>query len=101
MVDMKEQDIWEPLAVKLQTYRTAVERTVLLLRTDDIISGDDQDTGQERVVGRRPQLRASSPSAPTPTPADCLDPVGVCVWKGPGRETAPGRFCPSSVCKRH
>lgn len=25
MVDMKELGIWEPLAVKLQTYKTAVE----------------------------------------------------------------------------
>lgn len=50
----------------LQTHRTAVERAVLLLRTDDISSGDNQGTGQERVVGRRPQLGASSPSTPAP-----------------------------------
>jgi len=56
---MKELGIWEPLAVKLQTYKTAVETAVLLLRIDDIVSGhkkkgDDQsrqggapDAGQE------------------------------------------------------
>ncbi|KAL1790186.1 T-complex protein 1 subunit gamma [Sigmodon hispidus] len=47
LVDMKELGIWEPLAVKLQTYKTAVETAVLLLRIDDIVSGhkkkgDDQ-----------------------------------------------------------
>uniref|UniRef100_F6R3L3 T-complex protein 1 subunit gamma n=1 Tax=Macaca mulatta TaxID=9544 RepID=F6R3L3_MACMU len=59
LVDMKELGIWEPLAVKLQTYKTAVETAVLLLRIDDIVSGhkkkgDDQsrqggapDAGQE------------------------------------------------------
>lgn len=39
LVDMKELGIWEPLAVKLQTYKTAVETAVLLLRIDDIVSG--------------------------------------------------------------
>ncbi|XP_009462542.1 PREDICTED: T-complex protein 1 subunit gamma isoform X2 [Nipponia nippon] len=47
LVDMKDLGIWEPLAVKLQTYKTAVETAVLLLRIDDIVSGhkkkgDDQ-----------------------------------------------------------
>lgn len=31
--------IWEPLAVKLQVYKTAVETAILLLRIDDIVSG--------------------------------------------------------------
>ncbi|NXH18438.1 TCPG protein, partial [Bucco capensis] len=39
LADMKELGIWEPLAVKLQTYKTAVETAVLLLRIDDIVSG--------------------------------------------------------------
>ncbi|XP_037738627.2 T-complex protein 1 subunit gamma [Chelonia mydas] len=48
LVDMKDLGIWEPLAVKLQTYKTAVETAVLLLRIDDIVSGhkkkgDDQN----------------------------------------------------------
>ncbi|XP_048369815.1 T-complex protein 1 subunit gamma [Sphaerodactylus townsendi] len=48
LVDMKELGIWEPLSVKLQTYKTAVETAVLLLRIDDIVSGhkkkgDDQN----------------------------------------------------------
>ncbi|KAK7828202.1 hypothetical protein U0070_025318 [Myodes glareolus] len=56
---VNELGIWELLAVKLQTYKTAVETAVLLLRIDDIVSvhkkkGDDQtrqssapDAGQE------------------------------------------------------
>lgn len=54
LVDMKEYGIWEPLAVKLQTYKTAVETAIMLLRIDDILSGikkkDDQQqfsTSQE------------------------------------------------------
>ncbi|CAL4148845.1 unnamed protein product, partial [Meganyctiphanes norvegica] len=39
LADMKELKIWEPLAVKLQVYKTAVETAVLLLRIDDIVSG--------------------------------------------------------------
>jgi len=31
--------VWEPLVVKLQTYKTAVETAILLLRIDDIVSG--------------------------------------------------------------
>ncbi|XP_015672107.1 T-complex protein 1 subunit gamma [Protobothrops mucrosquamatus] len=48
LADMKDLGIWEPLSVKLQTYKTAVETAVLLLRIDDIVSGhkkkgDDQN----------------------------------------------------------
>ncbi|XP_015591159.1 T-complex protein 1 subunit gamma [Cephus cinctus] len=39
VVDMQERGIWEPLTVKLQTYKTAVETAILLLRIDDIVSG--------------------------------------------------------------
>lgn len=39
VVDMKSYGIWEPLAVKLQTMKTAVESACLLLRVDDIVSG--------------------------------------------------------------
>ncbi|CRK94162.1 CLUMA_CG007680, isoform A [Clunio marinus] len=39
IVDMKVQGIWEPLSVKMQVYKTAVETAILLLRIDDIVSG--------------------------------------------------------------
>jgi T-complex protein 1 subunit gamma len=37
--DMKLVGVLEPLAVKLQTYKTAIETAILLLRIDDIVSG--------------------------------------------------------------
>lgn len=37
--DVSVSKIWEPLAVKQQTYKTAVETAILLLRIDDIVSG--------------------------------------------------------------
>ncbi|XP_075227285.1 chaperonin containing TCP1 subunit 3 [Lycorma delicatula] len=39
LADMKELCIWEPLTVKLQVYKTAIETAILLLRIDDIVSG--------------------------------------------------------------
>lgn len=39
IVDMHQLGIWEPLSVKQQTYKTAVETAILLLRIDDIVSG--------------------------------------------------------------
>lgn len=39
IVDMNEFQIWEPLSVKIQTYKTAMETAMLLLRIDDIVSG--------------------------------------------------------------
>jgi len=37
--DMSTLGIWEPLAVKLQVFKTAIETAILLLRIDDIVSG--------------------------------------------------------------
>jgi len=47
IVDMKEYGIWDPAAVKIQSYKTAIETAVLLLRIDDIVSGmkKKSDTG--------------------------------------------------------
>jgi T-complex protein 1 subunit gamma len=39
IVDMNKLGIWEPLSVKQQTYKTAIETAILLLRIDDIVSG--------------------------------------------------------------
>lgn len=39
LVDMNVRGIWEPLSVKMQTYKTAIETAILLLRIDDIVSG--------------------------------------------------------------
>lgn len=47
LTEMDELEIYDPLAVKLQSYKTAVETAVLLLRIDDIISGTRKAEGGE------------------------------------------------------
>ena len=37
--DTRALGIYEPLSVKLQVYKTAIETAILLLRIDDIVSG--------------------------------------------------------------
>ena len=37
--NMEEAAIWDPCAVKLQSYKTAIESACMLLRIDDIVSG--------------------------------------------------------------
>lgn len=39
IVDMTKLGVWEPLAVKQQTIKTAIEAATMLLRIDDIVSG--------------------------------------------------------------
>ena len=43
IADMKEADIWDPISVKLQTFKTAIESACMLLRIDDIVSGIKKD----------------------------------------------------------
>jgi T-complex protein 1 subunit gamma len=39
LANMKDLDIWDPVAVKIQTFKTSIECACLLLRIDDIVSG--------------------------------------------------------------
>lgn len=39
IVDMNVLNVWEPLSVKMQAYKTSIETAVLLLRIDGIVSG--------------------------------------------------------------
>lgn len=50
LVDVMELGVFEPLAVKAQTYKTAMETAVLLLRIDDIVSGHKK-RGEEQSGG--------------------------------------------------
>jgi T-complex protein 1 subunit gamma len=43
IANMKEQDIWDPISVKLQTMKTSIESACMLLRIDDIVSGIKKD----------------------------------------------------------
>jgi T-complex protein 1 subunit gamma len=45
IVDMKELGIFEPLAVKLQTIKTAIETATLLMRIDAIVSSQKKSGG--------------------------------------------------------
>lgn len=51
IADMREINIWEPLAVKIQTYKTAIEASCMLLRIDDVVSGmKEKKKPQEKDV---------------------------------------------------
>jgi T-complex protein 1 subunit gamma len=47
IVEQGTDGLWEPLAVKLQTYKTAIETAILLLRIDDIVSGSKKKGDRE------------------------------------------------------
>merc|ERR1719369_430385 len=51
LADMTQMGIWEPLSVKAQVYKTAVETAILLLRIDDIVSGHKKKGGDEQTGG--------------------------------------------------
>lgn len=51
LVDMKERGIWEPLSVKMQVYKTAIETAILLLRIDDIVSGTKKKGSENEPAG--------------------------------------------------
>ncbi|KAK4470820.1 hypothetical protein MN116_006338 [Schistosoma mekongi] len=46
IVDMKELNVWDPLTVKAQTLKTAIETAILLLRIDDVVSGVKKQSGE-------------------------------------------------------
>ncbi|XP_063605706.1 T-complex protein 1 subunit gamma-like [Penaeus indicus] len=52
--DMRKLKIWEPLAVKLQVFKTSVETAVLLLRIDDIVSGSKKKNEDAGPQGEMP-----------------------------------------------
>jgi T-complex protein 1 subunit gamma len=53
VADMREIGIWEPINVKIQTLKTAIESSCMLLRIDDVVSGikkkEKQQKGEARV----------------------------------------------------
>lgn len=36
---METCNIWDPISVKMQTFKTAIESACMLIRIDDIVSG--------------------------------------------------------------
>jgi T-complex protein 1 subunit gamma len=51
IADMKEADVWDPISVKLQTFKTSIEAACMLLRIDDIVSGIKKD--RPKAAGTR------------------------------------------------
>lgn len=45
IVDMNEYGVWEAFSVKAQTFKTAIETAILLLKIDDIVSGTKKQGG--------------------------------------------------------
>eukprot|EP00320_Phaeocystis_rex_P000412 CAMPEP_0119056360 /NCGR_PEP_ID=MMETSP1178-20130426/1046_1 /TAXON_ID=33656 /ORGANISM="unid sp, Strain CCMP2000" /LENGTH=551 /DNA_ID=CAMNT_0007037085 /DNA_START=29 /DNA_END=1684 /DNA_ORIENTATION=+ len=56
LADMAELGVWEPLVVKQQTIKTAVESASMLLRIDEIVSG----THKKEPKGRATQQQGPS-----------------------------------------
>lgn len=59
IADMKQLGVWEPTAVKAQTFKTSIESAVMLLRIDDIVSGISKKAagGGGGGGGGAPQVR--------------------------------------------
>lgn len=46
--DMRDSDVWEPVAVKNQVLKTAIEASAMLLRIDDVVSGVKKKEKQQK-----------------------------------------------------
>jgi len=55
MADMVELGIWEPVTVKAQTLKTAIESASMLLRIDEIVSGTHKKQPERRAAAAPPQ----------------------------------------------
>ena len=61
IVDMKELGIWEPLEVKAQCIKTAIEAACTLLRVDDVVSGIKNEDNQKNQSQLAAQSQAMMP----------------------------------------
>jgi len=67
LADMHEYGVWEPYSVKAQTYKTAIETAILLLRIDDIVSGTKKASALEAGNSQpAPQQAAEASEGPEP-----------------------------------
>lgn len=53
---MEEMNIWEPVAVKNQILKTAIEASCLLLRIDDVVSGVKKKEKERQPTGGMPEM---------------------------------------------
>lgn len=61
IVDMKELGVWEPLEVKAQCIKTAIEAACTLLRVDDVVSGIKNEDNQKNQSNLAAQQQAMMP----------------------------------------
>lgn len=47
IANMTDVEVWDPIAVKLQTFKTSIESACMLLRIDDIVSGIKKERGNK------------------------------------------------------
>jgi len=59
LADMAELGVWEPLLVKQQTIKTAVESASMLLRIDEIVSGTHKKQPKGRPMASQPDPEAT------------------------------------------
>lgn len=59
IADMRALDIWEPLVVKTQVFKSAIEASCMLLRIDDVVSGFKKK--KEQQSGPVPGQQAEEP----------------------------------------
>jgi len=58
LVDMNDLGIWEPVSVKAQTLKTAIEASCMILRIDDVVSGLGGKAKDPQAMGGVPQDEA-------------------------------------------
>jgi len=52
MADMYDTGVWEPLVVKSQTFKSAIEAACMLLRVDDILSGASKRSNEQQPTAK-------------------------------------------------
>ena len=52
---MRTSDVWEPVAVKNQIIKTAIEASAMLLRIDDVVSGVKKREKESRGGVQQPE----------------------------------------------
>ena len=52
---MADLGVWEPVAVKMQTIKTAIESAAMLLRIDEIVSGTHKPQPKRAAPQQAPE----------------------------------------------
>lgn len=59
IADMRTSGVWDPISVKLQTFKTSIEAACMLLRIDDIVSGIKRDKRNQGGRGQEEEPQES------------------------------------------